>query len=259
MTNVMRTIIKIDEEACDGCGLCIEACHEGALALIDGKARLIRDDYCDGLGDCLPVCPRDAIHFEKRLAASYDEAAVLAAQEEAKQKVAGQSREQAAADEAELPRTCAGLAGKLFNDRTQKTSSQGVSAVDAQDVRPSQLGQWPIQIKLVNTAAAYFDKADLLVAADCTAFSYGDFHKDFMTGKITIIGCPKLDEGDYTQKLSQIFSEHDLSSVTLARMEVPCCGGLERAVRAAIAASGKNIPLQVATITSDGSLKSVEA
>ena len=221
-TIMIRKIIHIDEELCTGCGLCVSACHEGAIGLVDGKARLLRDDYCDGLGDCLHACPTGAISFTKREAAAYDEAAVLAA------KAARESAVQAAQKSA------------------VQTNPPERLAV------PSELRQWPIQIKLAPPRAPYFADADLLIAADCTAFSYGDFHARFMRGRITLVGCPKLDAVDYAEKLAAIFAENDVRSVTVARMEVPCCGGIEAACRRAIEASGKHVPLQVATISTDG-------
>ena len=219
---MIRKIIHIDEELCTGCGLCVSACHEGAIGLVDGKARLLRDDYCDGLGDCLPACPTGAISFTKREAAAYAEAAVLAA------KAARESAVQAAQKSA------------------VQTNPPERLAV------PSELRQWPIQIKLAPPRAPYFADADLLIAADCTAFSYGDFHARFMRGRITLVGCPKLDAVDYAEKFAVIFAENDVRSVTVARMEVPCCGGIENATRRAIEASGKHVPLQVATISTDG-------
>lgn len=211
---MIRKIIQIDEAACTGCGLCVEACHEGAIGLVDGKARLLRDDYCDGLGDCLPACPADAISFAEREAAAYDEAAVHAAQ-----RGVGPA----------VPDVPAGPA-------------------------PSAIASWPIEIKLVPARAPYFDRADLLVAADCTAFAYADFHGGFMRGRVTLIGCPKLDGVDYADKLADILASNDIASVTVARMEVPCCGGLEHAVRTAAARSGKDVPVRVSVISTRGEL-----
>ncbi len=194
---MIRKIIKIDEAKCNGCGACAAACHEGAIEMINGKAKLTREDYCDGLGDCLPACPTDAISFEKREAPAYNEAAVLAAKQQ-------------------------------------------------------KLSQWPVQIKLVPVNAPYFDNANLLIAADCSAYAYGNFHNEFIRNHITLIGCPKLDEGDYAEKLTQIIANNNIKSVTVTRMEVPCCGGIENAVKRALQASSKLIPWRVVTISTDG-------
>lgn len=204
---MIRKIIEIDEEKCIGCGACAAACHEGAIGMVDGKAKLLRDDYCDGLGDCLPTCPTGAITFVEREAASYDEAAVL------KASVATAPQE-------------------------------------------SQLQQWPVQIKLVPVTAPWFDGANLLVAADCTAYAYADFHRDFIKGHITLVGCPKLDDTDYSIKLTEIIRNNDIRSVTVVRMEVPCCGGIESAVKTALQNNGKFIPWNVVTIATDGSILS---
>lgn len=230
---MIRKIIKIDEEKCNGCGACAAACHEGAIEMIDGKARLTREDYCDGLGDCLPACPTNAITFEEREAPAYDETAVL------------KSKEKKAS--APLPCGCPGTQSKAINRDTCDcgTASAPVS---------SQLRQWPVQIKLVPVNAPYFDGANLLVAADCTAYAYGNFHNEFIRGRITLIGCPKLDEGDYTEKLTAIIKNNDIKSVTVVRMEVPCCGGIENAVKRALITSGKFIPWRVVTVTTDGRL-----
>jgi len=225
---MIRRIIKIDEEKCNGCGLCSEACHEGAIEMIDGKAKLTREDYCDGLGDCLPACPANAITFEEREAPAYNEAAVLAA----KQEQSGGT----------LPCGCPGTQSKAIKREAVSVSSPVTS----------QLSQWPVQIKLVPINAPYFDNANLLVAADCTAFAYGNFHNEFIRNRITLIGCPKLDEGDYAEKLTQIIANNNIKSVTVARMEVPCCGGIENAVKRALQASGKFIPWRVVTISTDG-------
>lgn len=203
---MIRKIIEINEEKCNGCGLCAEACHEGAIEMVDGKARLMRDDYCDGLGDCLPVCPANAISFVERKAAAYDAGAVKKQQEE-------------------------------------KTDGQ--------------LRQWPVQIRLAPVTAPYFEDAKLLIAADCTAYAYANFHKDFMRGKITLVGCPKLDAVDYAEKLTEILTHNHFQSVTVARMEVPCCGGLEQAVKTALINSKKMIPWQVVTFTTDGKILDV--
>ncbi len=208
---MIRRIIEINEEKCNGCGACAAACHEGAIAMINGKAKLMRDDYCDGLGDCLPACPTGAITFVEREAAAYNEAAVLASKE-------------AQSGGAPLPKPA------------------------------SQLGQWPCQIKLVPVNAPYFQGAKLLIAADCTAFAYASLHQDFMRGKITLIGCPKLDSVDYSEKLTEIIKNNDIQSITIVRMEVPCCCGLENAAKKALQASGKFLPWQVVTISIDGKI-----
>lgn len=230
---MIRRIIKIDEDKCNGCGLCANACHEGAIEMIDGKARLTRDDYCDGLGDCLPACPTGAITFEEREAPAYDEAAVLAAK--------------AKKEETSLACGCPGTAAKTFiRDNRLNSACETASSVT------SQLTQWPVQIKLLPVRAPYYDNANLLVAADCTAFAYGNFHNEFIRNRVTVIGCPKLDMVDYTEKLTQIIANNNIKSVTVARMEVPCCGGIENAVKQALMASGKFIPWQVVTISTDG-------
>ena len=232
-----RKIIKIDQEKCNGCGLCAAACHEGAIGMVEGKARLLREDYCDGLGDCLPACPTGAITFEVREAPAYDAAAVEAAK---KAKAA-----------APLPCGCPGSQSRSI----QRTPCAGHTAPSVPaGAEESQLSQWPVQIKLVPVKAPYFEGAKLLVAADCTAYAYAAFHRDFIRGKVTLIGCPKLDEGDYTEKLTAILAGNDIRSVTVARMTVPCCGGIQRAVEAAVSASGKQIPLHVAVISPDGAV-----
>ena len=231
---MVRKIIKIDSGLCNGCGACAEACHEGAIKMIGGKAVLVRDDYCDGLGNCLPVCPTGAISFEEREAAAYDEAAVKA------------SQGQPAAQEEKLPCGCPGHQAKSIR-REEAPVQRGVEAAGE-----SRLRQWPVQIKLVPVRAPYFDGANLLIAADCTAYAYGDFHNRFIRNRITLIGCPKLDEGSYTEKLTEIIRSNDIRSVTVVRMEVPCCGGIENAAKAALQASGKFIPWQVVTISTDG-------
>jgi len=224
---MIRRIITIDEEKCNGCGLCADACHEGAIGIVDGKAKLFREDYCDGLGDCLPACPMNAISFEEREAPAYNEVAVLAAKK---------------AKAEQQPCGCTGSACQsIFHDRKRE------------DVFvPSRLTNFPVQIKLMAHNAPYFDGADLLIAADCTAYSYGNFHCDFMQDRVTMIGCPKLDAVDYAEKLTQIFKHSNIRSVTVTRMTVPCCGGLGYAVKTAIEQSGKNIPLRIITISPDG-------
>ena len=224
---MIRRSITIDEGKCNGCGLCADACHEGAIGIIDGKAKLLREDYCDGLGDCLPACPMSAISFEEREAPAYDEKAVLAAKQE---------------KEAPLPCGCPGSACQSIERK------QSASAVNV----PGRLQNFPIQIKLAPPNAPYFDGADLLIAADCTAYSYGNFHNDFRKNRVTLIGCPKLDSVDYSQKLTQILSMNNIRSVTLTRMTVPCCGGLAFAVKNAIESSGKDIVLNIVTISPDG-------
>ena len=214
---MIRKIIHIDQEKCNGCGACANACHEGAIQMVDGKAALIRDDYCDGLGDCLPACPTGAITFEEREAAAYDHEAVqkhLAAQ--------------------------------------GKVSQESQLSHQAKAPQESQLSQWPVQIKLAPLTAPYFDQAHLLIAADCTAYAYASFHQDFIRGRVTLIGCPKLDAVDYTEKLTQILRQNSIKSITIVRMEVPCCGGLEHAATQALKASGRFIPWQVVTIGIDG-------
>ena len=229
---MIRRIIKIDEEACTGCGLCATACHEGAIGMVNGKAKLLREDYCDGLGDCLPACPVGAIRFEEREAPAYDEEAVRRAQAEK------------AANAAPLPCGCPGSQSKALH--------RAESSVAPAQKAESQLRQWPVQIKLAPVNAPYFDGAKLLIAADCTAYAYGNFHQDFIRGHITLIGCPKLDEGDYTEKLTAIIANNNIRSVTVVRMEVPCCGGIETATKRAIQQSGKFLPWQVVTVSTDG-------
>ena len=219
---MLRKIIKIDEEKCNGCGLCAAACHEGAIGMVDGKAKLLREDYCDGLGDCLPACPVNAITFEMREAPAYNEAAVMAAK----------AQKQASSC------ACPGMQ----------------AAVLKQEMAVSQLRNWPVQIKLAPVNAPYFNGADLLIAADCCAFACGDFHSRFMRDKVTLIGCPKLDGVNYAEKLAAILACNDIRSITVARMTVPCCGGLSNAVKIALQNSGKKIPCAIVTIGTDGSV-----
>ena len=319
---MLRTIVKIDEEKCNGCGACAAACQEGAIAMIDGKAKLIRDDYCDGLGNCLPACPADAISFEEREAAAYDHEAVLAnmAAAEAARKAAGLASDaagkaaglasDAAGKAAGLASDAAGKAAGLASDAAGKaaglaskvpgapafsgcpgsasrtiernrpvsapvqTPAPGMASVPGSAsasqacvsnpcsghganrtaTMESCLGQWPVQIKLAPVKAPYFQGAKLLIAADCTAYAYGNFHHDFIDGHVTLIGCPKLDSVDYAEKLTEILRQNDIKSVTITRMEVPCCGGIEQAVRQALMNSGKFIPWQVFTIRTDGTI-----
>ena len=220
---MIRRIIKIDQELCNGCGLCAKACHEGAIAMVNGKATLTREDYCDGLGDCLPVCPVNAISFEEREAPAYNEAAVKAA----------------------MANKGGGCPGSK-----SVTLMPGGDSVNCN----SMLSQWPVQIKLVPVTAPYFENADILIAADCTAFAYGSLHNDFIKGRVTLIGCPKLDSIDYSEKISAIFAGNNIKSITVVRMEVPCCGGIEYAVKNAVETSGRDIPVKVYTVSVDGKL-----
>ena len=227
---MIRRIIEINREKCNGCGLCAQACHEGAIGMVEGKALLLRDDYCDGLGDCLPTCPTGAITFVEREAAPYDEAAVQSKKRE-RENGEGQG--------------CPGSRIQTLG-RRQEQEAAATGPVS------SQLRQWPVQIKLAPLTAPYFDGANLLIAADCTAFAYGNFHQDFIRGKVTLVGCPKLDGVDYSEKLTEIIRQNNIKSVTIARMEVPCCGGLQIAAEKALRDSGKFIPWQVVTISVDG-------
>ncbi|MGN8914351.1 4Fe-4S dicluster domain-containing protein [Anaerofustis butyriciformans] len=233
---MIRKIIKIDEEKCNGCGLCAKACHEGAIGMVNGKAKLLRDDYCDGLGDCLPVCPTGAISFEEREALAYDEKAVMENQKKKNN----------------LPCGCPGSSSKAINRKENELdelkNKNGYVNVN------SELSQWPVQIKLAPVNAPYFENAKLLIAADCSAYAYGNFHDEFIKDHITLIGCPKLDSVDYSEKLTAIIKENNIRSVKVVRMEVPCCGGIENAVKKAIFESGKFIPWQVVTISTDGKI-----
>lgn len=232
---MIRRIIQIDGEKCNGCGACADACHEGAIVMVDGKAKLVRDDYCDGLGDCLPACPVDAIRFVEREAAAYDAEAVA----------------QSKAEGEPLPCGCPGITARSIHREEPETQRD----IGERHAKPaSELSQWPVQIKLVNVRAPYFEGARLLVAADCTAYAYANFHRDFIKGHITLVGCPKLDSVDYSEKLFEIIANNNIKSVTVVRMEVPCCGGLEDAVKTALRNSGKMIPWQVVTVSTDGQI-----
>ncbi len=222
---MLRKIINIDEQKCNGCGLCVSACHEGAIELVDGKAKLTKEDHCDGLGDCLPACPMNAISFIEKEAPAYNEKAVLSSKNK-------------------LPYSCPGTNAKAIK-RSETVQSGFI---------PSRLPQWPCQIKLVPVNAPYFDNANLLIAADCTAYAYGNFHNDFIKNRITLIGCPKLDEGDYSEKLTAILKNNNIKSVNVVRMEVPCCSGIENAVKKALLQSGKFIPWQITVISTDGKI-----
>ena len=246
---MIRKIIVIDREKCNGCGLCASACAEGAIAMVDGKAELIRDDYCDGLGNCLPACPTGAISFEEREAAAYDEEAV-------KHHLESREAERAAeASRQEEPLAC-GCPGSMSRS-IQRGEVGKIAPAAGRPAAPepaSELRQWPVQIQLAPVTAPYFQNANLLVAADCTAYARGDFHSRFIRGRVVLVGCPKLDPVDYTEKLTEIIRRNEIKSVTVVRMEVPCCGGLERAVKNALMASGKFLPWQVVTISVNGEI-----
>lgn len=239
---MIRKIVQIDEDLCNGCGDCAEACHEGAIVMIDGKAKLVKDDYCDGLGDCLPACPTGAIEIIEREAKPFDAEAVKARQNQLRETIDSSGSGESAF-------VCPGRGVASF-DRGDNPATAPSSVPKPQ----SQLRQWPVQIKLVPVQAPFFDGAKLLIAADCTAFAYADFHEDFIKNHITIIGCPKLDDGDYTEKLTEIIKLNDIKSVTIVRMQVPCCSGLEAAVKRALQASGKFIPWQVVVISGRGEI-----
>ena len=240
---MIRQIIQINESLCNGCGACASACHEGAIAMVDGKAKLLRDDYCDGLGNCLPACPTGAITFVEREAAAYDEAAVKAKQTTVRE---------TAAPSAAHTCNCPGTKSRSIS-RAEHPNEEACACPDVESA-PSALNQWPVQIKLVPVNAPYFHRAKLLIAADCTAYARGDFHDRFMKNHITLIGCPKLDMTDYSEKLAEILRHNEIQSITVVRMEVPCCGGIEHAVKNALLNSGKMIPWQVVTIATDGSI-----
>ena len=241
---MIRKIIRIDKEKCNGCGACADACHEGAIDIINGKAELVREHFCDGLGDCLPECPTGAISFEEREAPAYDEEAVKEAQKKVFAKNQAMSTHTG----------CPGSRAQSFAQQAPAHTCPSSASRDLDAVGSSALSQWPIQIKLVPVNAPYFNDANLLIAADCTAYSYSRFHEDFIKGRITLIGCPKLDDGDYSEKLTEIFSSNEIKSIHLVRMMVPCCGGLSKAVANAIAASGKQIPCTITTISPQGEI-----
>ena len=235
---MIRKVIQIDEEKCTGCGICANACHEGAIGIVDGKAKLLRDDYCDGMGDCLPTCPTGAITFEEREAAAYDEAAV----QENKKKKELQDKMKHMSESG-----CPGSRIRMMHHVDEMAAASSAAP-------ESQLRNWPVQIKLAPINAPYFDGAKLLIAADCTAYAYANFHQEFIQGKVTLVGCPKLDSIDYSEKLTAILKNNNIQGVTIVRMEVPCCGGLEMAAKKALQESGKFIPWQVVTISIDGKI-----
>jgi len=258
---VKRRIINIDKQLCNGCGLCVNACHEGAIVMVDGKAQLLRDDYCDGLGDCLPVCPTGAITFIEKETLPYNEEEVLRNMAEKKQTLSGcpgtafkqfSAKKQPDAQQDSAPNKhqgCPGAAARRFN--VKSTAAATAESEPAQQ-QPSMLGQWPVQLKLIPVNSPCFRGAKLLIAADCSAFACGSFHNRFMKGRVTLIGCPKLDEGDYSIKLTEIFKNNDIKSVTIVKMEVPCCSGLGNAAIKALQACGKMIPWELITLSLEG-------
>ena len=274
---MVRRVIEIDEEACIGCGLCANACHEGAIGMVNGKAKLMRDDYCDGFGDCLPACPVDAIKFIEREAAAYDEAAVLAAKKaketanklssamssiknnnaksknEMKDNVTDANGNYSKNRDADMiePCGCPGTRAQTIIHDNSDDNSCNVNNNVSEKIQ-SELTQWPVQIQLLPVTAPFYNNANLLIAADCTAYAYGDFHRKFVKNRVVLVGCPKLDDADYQSKLTAIISQNDIKSVTIVRMEVPCCGGLENAAKEALKASDKFIPWQTVTISTDG-------
>lgn len=245
---MIRKIIQIDEETCNGCGACAEACHEGAIGMVNGKARLLRDDYCDGLGDCLPACPTDAIRFVEREAAAYDHEAVM------------RNKQEKMAKEGMTDTLTGGCPGSRARSIVRPAAEESApeepeTAENSRNYNQapfSRLSQWPVQIKLAPVKAPYFEGAKLLIAADCTAYAYAGFHEEFIRDHITLIGCPKLDSVDYSEKLTEILRENEIRSVSVVRMEVPCCGGIENAVKTALKESGKLIPWSVSVISTDG-------
>ena len=247
---MVRRVIEIDRDRCNGCGACAKACQEGAIGMVDGKAVLLRDDYCDGLGNCLPHCPTNAITFVEREAAAFDEKAVAAAQLAKKAEALISSAPVTRSGcSGSMPMQMGGCPGSQAAELAQKETDASLTSAAV-----SRLGQWPIQIKLLPVQAPFYQGARLLIAADCTAFSRGDFHERFMKGRITMIGCPKLDEGDYAEKLTEILRNNEIREVTIVRMEVPCCGGLQRAVETALRECGKFLPWQVVTLSRDGQI-----
>lgn len=255
----IRRVIEIDEELCNGCGLCAQACHEGAIGMVDGKAKLLRDDYCDGLGDCLPTCPTGAISFVEREAAPYNEAAVAANLASKNNVSKGCVSEQAkvlhAVQDIDMQDSCPSVLSQILNAEKRSFAQAENDHCCSDDVPiESQLNTWPIQIKLAPLTASFFNNTDLLIAADCTPFAYASFHTKFLKGHVCLIGCPKLDGVDYSDKLSSIIANNDIRSVTVVRMVVPCCGGLEQAAKRAIEMSGKIVPFAVATISLEGEI-----